>query len=137
MGEDRLLERIQFLEKEPARRARENPKRIVDSILRHLQRILNTRQGSVLIAKDYGVPDFTDFLYSYPEALSEIERSIRQMIQKYEPRLKDVRIRFIHQDEDLLSLHFQIVAKVLTEDTKIPVLFESFVSSEGKIMIKG
>ncbi len=137
MREERLLERIQSWEKGPDRRAREDPTKVIDSVLRHLQRILNTRRGSVPIAEDYGVPDFTDLLHSYPESIREVERSIRQIIQKYEPRLKAVRVSFIPQDEDIFSVGFQIVAKLATEDEKIPVFFESLMGADGRVKIRG
>lgn len=136
MREERLLERIPFWEKKPNRRAKEDPKRIMDSTLRHLQQILNTRRGNVPIAEDYGMPDFTNFRHADPDTLREFERAIRQTIQKYEPRLTGVRVRLLSQDEDLLSLRFQIVAMLATKDQKEPVLFESVVNSEGKISIK-
>jgi type VI secretion system protein len=137
MREERLLERIRSWEKGPDRREREDPKRIIDSVLRHLQRILNTRRGSVPIAEDYGLPDFTDLLHTYPESIREIERSIRQIIQKYEPRLKAIRVSFIPQDEDIFSVSFQIDARLATEDEKIPVFFESLIGTDGRIRIRG
>jgi type VI secretion system protein len=136
MREERLLERIQIWEKEPARRGKEEPRRIVDSVLRHLQRILNTKQGNVPIAEDYGVPDFTDFLNDIPNSIRELEKSIRLTVQKYEPRLKGVKVSFIPQEEDLLSAHFQIVGR-LTTDSKTQVLFETLIDSEGKVKVKG
>jgi type VI secretion system protein len=136
MREERLLERIQTWEKEPTRRGKEDPRRIVDSVLRHLQRILNTKQGNVPIAEDYGVPDFTDFLNSFPDSLREIEKTIRLAIQKYEPRLTAVKVSFIPQEEDLLSLRFQIIARLSTE-SKTQVFIETIVDSDGKIGIKG
>ncbi|MDY6951666.1 MAG: type VI secretion system baseplate subunit TssE [Thermodesulfobacteriota bacterium] len=135
MREDRLLERIRSWEKEPHRRAQEDPKRIIDSVLNHLQRILNSRQGSTPIAEDYGVPDFTEFLRRYPDSLNDFERSIRQTIQKYEPRLRAVRVRLIPQEEDAFSLRFQIVAKLATDEYKESVRFESLVDSDGKISV--
>ena len=137
MREDRLLKRISAWKKEPHRRSREDPKRTIDSVLEHLQQILNTRQGSALIGDDYGVPDFTELTQAYPDSVREFARSIRQTIQKYEPRLKGIRVRLIPQDEDFLSLRFQIMAQLLTEDHKEPVLFESVVDSDGKISISG
>ena len=136
MREARLLERIRTWEKDPARREREDPRRVIDSVLLHLHRILNTKQGNVPIAEDYGVPDFTDLLYSYPESVRDIERTIRSAIQKYEPRLKAVKVTFIPQDADLLSLRFQIAAR-LSSESKTQVFFETVVDSDGKIEIKG
>jgi type VI secretion system protein len=135
MREERLLERIRAWEKDPTRRGKEDPGRTSDSVLRHLKRILNTKQGNVLIAEDYGLPDFTDLLYSYPESVREIEKTIRLSIQKYEPRLKGVRVSFVAQEEDVLSLHFRITAKLSTE-SKSQVLFETVIDSDGKVNMR-
>ncbi len=136
MREERLLERIRALKKNPERRGRKDPKRIMDSVLDHLQKILNTRQGSVPIAEDYGVPDFTDLFHEYPDSLRGVERAIRHTIQQYEPRLKGVRVAFLPQDEDSLVLRFQITAKLDMEDETVPVFFESVVDTDGKIKLR-
>ncbi|UCH23937.1 MAG: type VI secretion system baseplate subunit TssE [Deltaproteobacteria bacterium] len=137
MREERLLERIRSWEKAPDRRTREDPAKIVDSVLGHLRRILNTRRGNVPISEDYGIPDFTDFLRSYPESVRDIERTIRQIIQDYEPRLTSIRVSFIPQEEDLFSVNFHISARLATEDDRVPVVFESYVGSDGRVNIKG
>ena len=136
MREDRLLDRVRRLEKDPTRSSGQDTRRVVDSILSHLQRILNTRQGSVQIADDFGIPDFTGLLHSIPESLRDIERAIRTVIQKYEPRLRAVRVSFIPNEDDALSLRFQIVARLATGDENNPVIFESMVDSDGKIRIR-
>jgi type VI secretion system protein len=110
---------------------------MVGSIIRHLERILNTRRGSAQIGEDYGIPDVTDLRSGLPESLRDLERMIRNTIQKYEPRLKAVRVRFISQDEDMLAVSFQIVARLILEEEKDPVVFESFMDSDGKVTIRG
>mgnify|MGYP000356758259 CR=1 FL=1 len=136
MREERLLERIRTYGRETARRGKEDPRRITESVLRHLQRILNTKQGNVPIAEDYGTPDFSDFLLAFPDSIREIERAIRVAIQKYEPRLRGVKVAFIPQEEELLSLRFQITARLDTE-SKTPVFFETEIDSDGKVTIRG
>ncbi len=136
MREERLLERIRAWRKEPGRRTRQDSKRAVGSVLGHLQRILNTRQGNVPIGADYGVPDFTDLVQAYPDGVRDFERSIRQTIQKYEPRLKAVRVHFVALTEDVLTIRFQITGRLVIEGHKEPVLFESVVGPDGKINIK-
>ncbi|WP_028321019.1 type VI secretion system baseplate subunit TssE [Desulfatiglans anilini] len=136
MREDRLLERIRTWKASPLARAREDPMRVVESVLGHLQRILNTRQGSVPIAEDYGLPDLTDINEDYPDSLTRFERAIRLTIQKYEPRLKVIRVRFVPDEEDLLSLRFQIVGKLAAEDLKDTVYFESVVESDGRVSVR-
>jgi len=135
MKEERLLERILSWENEPLRRNRGDLHREIDSILAHLTRILNTRQGSVPISGAYGIPDLTDFMTSYPESVTEIERSIRCAIEVCEPRLRSVKIVFIPQDDDLLCLRFQIIAH-LDRDSEKNILIETLVDSDGKVSLK-
>ncbi len=136
MAEERLLERIRTWKNEPNRRSRGEPRRQIDSIVAHLRRILNTRQGNVPIADAYGVPDLTDFMLSYPESVTGIEKSIRQAIEEYEPRLTSVRVQFIHQQEDVLCLRFQIMAQLTVESDR-KVLIETIVDSDGKVNLRG
>ncbi len=136
MREERLLERIKTWKKEPLRRGKEEPRRVIDSVLRHLRRILNTKQGNVLIAEDYGVPDFSDFLNALPDSIRDIEKNIRAAIQKYEPRLTGVRVNFIPQEDDPLSLRFQITAR-LAMDSKTQVFIETIVDADGQVEIRG
>jgi len=135
MQEERLLRKITAWEKDPHRRTREDPRRIIASIREHLQKILNTRQGSVMIGEDYGLPDFAGLFRDYPESLRDFERSIRMTIQKYEPRLKMVRVKLLPNEEDLLTLRFQISARLAAQEQRVPVLLESTVDQDGKVSI--
>lgn len=137
MREERLIERIRSWNKAPDRRGGPDPKRMIDSIVRHLERMLNTRRGSAQIGEDYGIPDVTDLTSGLPDTLRDLERMIRNMIQKYEPRLTAVRIKFIPQDENMLAVSFQIVARLILEEEKDPVVFESVMDSDGKVTIRG
>lgn len=135
MREDRLLERLRAQKGAPARRAKDDPRKVVESVLRHLQRILNTRQGSAQTADDYGMPDFTGLVQN-SESLRDVERAIRQTIMTYEPRLTGVKIRFVQQENEYLKLSFQIMAKLVTRDERRPIVFESYVESGGKFKIR-
>jgi len=107
----------------------------VDSIVAHLQRILNTRQGNVLIADDYGVPDFLDFLQTYPDSVRRIEESIRCAIDRYEPRLSGACVTFIPREEDDLDLRFQIIAVLALEGGR-QVLLETVVGTDGRVRVR-
>jgi type VI secretion system protein len=137
MREERLIERIRLREKQPDRSTTEDPKKIISSVLRHLQKVLNTRQGGVQIAEDFGMPDLTDYMRGYPASLRDVEKSLRQTIIKYEPRLKSVRVKFVPQEEDVLSINFQIVARLAGDYPDQPVVFESQMGPDGKISIRG
>ena len=135
MKEERLLERIRSWKSDPHRRNRADMRRQIDSILMHLTRILNTRQGSVPISDVYGIPDLTDFMVSYPESVTAIEKSIRLAIEAYEPRLRAVQIVFIPQEGDILCLRFQIIAQLQADSGK-KILIETIVDSDGKVSLR-
>ena len=135
MSEERLLERLSALERAPVRRERFDRGRLLDSILSHLRCMLNTRQGGVPIAPEYGVPDFVDLLQSYPESVREIETSIRRTIERYEPRLERVRVTFLPHEDDRLTLRFHIDAQV-HEGGRAAVRFDTALESDGRIFIR-
>ena len=55
----------------------------IESIIVHLQKMLNTKHGTTLMDKSYGMPDFTDLAALLPDSIREIERHISQTIEKY------------------------------------------------------
>lgn len=122
------------MEREPLRRGGDNQRRCIDSVLAHLQRILNTRQGNVPIADDYGVPDFLDFLQTYPESVHEIERNIKNAIDTYEPRLSGASVTYVFDQDDALTLRFQIVASLTVEGGR-KIYFETVVDTDGRVRI--
>jgi type VI secretion system protein len=134
MHEERLLERIRLVEREPMRRGGDGQRRCLGSVLCHLQRILNTRQGNVPIAGDYGIPDFLDFLQVYPESVHEIESSIKNAIDKYEPRLSGATVTYAPDEEDGLTLRFQVIACLTVEGGR-QVFFETIVDTDGRIHV--
>jgi len=135
MNDERLLERIRNLESNPDTRVERSLTRKINSVISHLQNLLNTHQGSVLIADDYGIPDITN---SHGEGITEltqrIENTLRQTILKYEPRLKKVQVKLLSENDDVLNMRFKLEA-VLIDDNTTPVILETVVTSGGKVDI--
>ncbi len=136
MREYRLLDRIRVMAKNPSRRVTEDPQQMIRSVQEHLQRILNTRQGNVLIAEDYGVPDFTELMSGFPESQRVIERAIRNTIERFEPRLQSVRVTLLGGEKDNLTLSFQISARLMLKDGRDAVTFDSVLDSGGRFTVK-
>jgi type VI secretion system protein len=135
MGFDRtLLERLADPDPSAQRTIRQNTQSLVDSVMRHLQRMLNTRQGHVPIQPDYGMPDITDCAEGAPEAVDRIRRAIRNSVEMFEPRLRRVRITHLPASDDL-NLHFGITGQIVTEKEQIPVHFSTTVSPSGSATI--
>jgi type VI secretion system protein len=136
MFKERLLERIKNLEEHSGQVISSNASREISSISLHLQKLLNTHQGGVLIGEDYGVPDLTNLPgEGITDAGRRIERIITNVIRKYERRLSNVRIIMESRENDLLTLRFKLEA-TLAQDKSIPVIFETVVRSDGKVDIE-
>ena len=135
MQEERLLERLRTMAQDPTRRGSQDTERLVRSILNHVQKVLNTRQGSVPLSEDFGMPDIT-YLTSQlgSEAPREIGQTIKQAIQKYEPRLMGVKVNFTTEDKGILTMRFQVTAR-LAANADVPVSFATIISGDGQISV--
>jgi type VI secretion system protein len=68
---------------------------IMESICDDLEKMLNTRRGTVLVDQDYGLPDFTHLRNSYAAPdMDEIEHDLVYQIRKYETRLTSVNLEY-------------------------------------------
>lgn len=140
MYEGCLLERIRRLEDRQVERGGRNVSSGVRSIINHLKKVLNTRQGSVPVADDFGMPDITNFQGDdISTAAKEIEAIISQVIQKYEPRLQNVRVSAVPHEENMTSLRFKLEAEMVGArdmGKAIPVVFETVVTSQGMVNVE-
>ncbi len=135
MARDRtLLERLANPDSEERHTVQRDSTKIVGSVMRNLQRLLNTRQGQVLIQPEYGLPDITDCAENLPEALERISRAIKDSIERYEPRLTRVKIVRFPAGNDL-NLHFGISGQIVTEREHIPVHFNTTVNPSGSAVV--
>lgn len=107
----------------------------VESIIEHLRGLLNTRQGECPAAMDFGVVDFTDLMHTFPEAIQTLQKSIRATILQYEPRLKNVIVQHVRDDE-VLVLKFQITAQLASKTSKGAVRLETQLRAGGQISVR-
>ncbi len=127
MGRERtLLERLADPSIEGTRTTVYSARALSDSVKRHLQRMLNTRQAQTPIQPDYGMVDVTDCAGSLPEVLETVRRAIRTSIEKFEPRLRRVRITSL-PSADTLILHFAITGELETGHERVAVSFDTTI----------
>ncbi|MBO1112822.1 type VI secretion system baseplate subunit TssE [Bordetella petrii] len=137
MRELRLLERVAGLGGDMQRSHITRAEILVESILNHLRRILNTRQGSVPIDPSFGVPDFTNLAGSFATGTTgQMIEDMNRMIQRYEPRLRQPRITFAESQDEVLSLAFSISGLIAVDDHEIPVRLTSHVAANGHVSLK-
>ncbi len=110
---------------------------LVESIMGHLRRILNTRQGSVPIDLEFGVPDFTNLAGSFSSGTTrQIIDDMTRMVQRYEPRLKQPSIEFTENQEGVLTLVFSMNGLIEVDNIDIPIRLSTTVLSSGKVSLR-
>lgn len=110
----------------------------VDSILEHLRNILNSRHGSVMIADNYGMPDLTNFPgENLGASVKELEKIMKSTVEKYEPRLTNVRISYDPESSSGFSLKFGLSAEVSAaySSKRSPIFFETVITSDGFVKV--
>lgn len=136
MKELRLLERISRWEEGGERTNQTQVDILIRSVIDHLRRLLNTRQGSVQLDPSFGVPDFTNVAGGLAAGSTrDIEEALRRMVLKYEPRLKSPRITLSRETSDVLSLRFTLDGMLEVDQRDIPLQLATTVGANGQVNI--
>lgn len=137
MQEGTLLERISAMEKGRQDLGPRSMGRLERSLVRHLTALLNTRQGSVPMAPDYGVPDFTDLGSSFStESIPALREDLERIVLAYEPRLSNVRINYTPRPDMPLAAVFRLEAEVMTGEGPRRLAFETILDATGKVRLQ-
>jgi type VI secretion system protein len=133
-----ILERLADPRPDAPRTTRRDNSQLISSILEHLGKMLNTRRGNAPVAPEYGIPDIVDLVHSFPESIRLMEQAIRSTIEKYEPRLTNVRVKHLLPEDDVFALHFEVTAVLVQESSKREsIWFETKVTNNGEVTVRG
>jgi type VI secretion system protein len=107
----------------------------IASVIDHLKKLLNARQGTTLMDPGFGMPDITDLRATFPDSVRDIERTLSRTIEQYEPRLVQVEVSFVEQDERM-NLYFHIRALLRSDGQPRPIHLESALSPSGRMIVR-
>ncbi len=108
----RLLKRINAWEQAEVISASDvDVDEVLESMRDDLEKLFNTRRGTVLIDEEYGLPDFTHLMngYAVPD-VEQIERELLHQVRQYETRLATVSLDYQQPDHRVASLKFGLSA---------------------------
>jgi len=107
------------------------------AVVSHLIRMLNTRQGSSLTCPDYGLIEVSEMLHDFPDAIGMVQRAIKNSIQNYEPRVKNVQVRHIKNEAmQTMVLEFEITGQLHYPDGRRSALrFSTAVDQSGNVKL--
>lgn len=87
-----------------------------DAIKRHLETLLNTRQGCSQSSPDLGLRDFNSHDFSDTDVLREVSADIHRTISRYEPRIQIQSLHGIPNVQAPLELHLRLDCHVQVDD---------------------
>ena len=134
-SERSLLERLVSPPAASFRRSGVDLQRLSDSIILHLRRMMNCRHGFTPAAPDYGLPDLNECFFAFPDSMTYLKQSIQTSIEKYEPRLSRVRLKFVEDPDNPLEIRFEIQARLETEEESVTFAFTTKLGSAGGIQV--
>ncbi len=102
-------------------------------ICQHLKYLLNARQGCLVAVPDYGLPELGVVFRYLPQALYDFLKTVKETIEVFEPRLKNVRVEVAEGicRSEILQLH--IIAKDVFHQT---LTFKAIINQfEGVVVM--
>lgn len=99
------------------------------SIQDHLTLLLNARRESLPHMPEYGMPDLTDIYSNLPYSLDQLVAEVTRCIEKYEPRLRNVRVSVEPLDGTSCVIHLRIEGLTVVGRT---VRLRTWFYSEGR-----
>lgn len=110
---------------------------MIESVKSNLQQMLNVREGSVSSLPDYGMPDFNDLVYEFPDAIYQLQMAIKQFLLKYEPRIEDVLVSYVPDNSQPLQLKYQVDVRLKFAPMDAgDFQFETVITGSGQAFVK-
>jgi type VI secretion system protein len=134
----RLLERLNARLDDTREHSREeHVRQVINSITEHLQRLLNTRRGSVPIENLYGVPDFAKLPGGMTNPDTKLlAQEIKETIIRFERRLRKPSVSFGALNSINLSIPFRIQATTQEKHTSLAIDIHGALFADGRIDIE-
>ena len=133
---DRLIDLEPQVSSEPIQNHLQGVGQIKNSVVSHLENLLNTRRHIETAPADlrqinkslfvYGLKDFTGENPNSIMIKQQLRQDIEKTISKFEPRLKNVRVQLETDGQNQRKLRFRITGLLHVEPISEPVSFDTF-----------
>lgn len=144
---DRLVDDEPGVTQEPVQNRMFNIRQVKAMVVRDLENLLNARRQISLVPASYkevsnsvfvyGLGDFTSENPKSPSVRRQLRQDIEKTIQRFEPRLKNVKVHLEEDIEKGRSLRFRIRGILVVEPETEPVSFDTyFDANRGEYVIQ-
>lgn len=143
---DRLIDLEPEVSREPVQHRFLTMGQAKASVVRDLENILNTKR-SVLVPPNcckevnsslfvYGLQDFTAQNPKSAAVKQQLRQQVEKVISRFEPRLKNVRVKFEASTANERNLRFRINALMVVDPVTEPVTFDTYFDiNKGEYVI--
>lgn len=102
------------------------------AIKRHLETLLNARQGCSQSSPELGLHDFNGHDASSGDLLKQVSTDIRRTIRRFEPRVQVISIRTVPDCHAPLELHFRLDCQVQVNNRLEQLQLELLVNGHSR-----
>lgn len=134
---DRLIDQEPATTREPVQNRNPSLAQVRKSVMRDLENLLNTRRTIQPVPEanahleaslfTYGLRDFTSLNPRSPSVRIQIRQEIERTITLFEPRLKNLTVRFDVPGESERNLRFRVTALLVVTPLSEPVAFDTYL----------
>ena len=103
------------------------------SVQQNIQRILNTRAGSLKHLPDYGLPDLTRIYKALPASAHQLKKQMETTLLRYEPRIRAVDIAVLESEDPGVLVCFEMTCHLKTAGL---VRFGTYFEPPGRMRLK-
>jgi len=119
-----------FASQVPSRQ--ENATQKFAAIKRHLETLLNARQGCSQSSPELGLRDFNGHDVSRGDLLKQVSADIRRTIQRFEPRVHVRTLKAVPDGHAPLELHFRLDCHVQVNNHTEQLQLELLVNGHNR-----
>ena len=129
-----ILERLENAEELPETSARAAEDRLLESIRQSLQRILNTPRGFSPSSPELGLGELIDATLT-TRSMGKIEGELRRTIERFEPRITDVRVSYVPSPEQRLMLRFDVRGRIRIGNQVREAMFQTRIDPQKPMQV--
>lgn len=103
------------------------------SVLDNIQRILNSRSGTLKHLPDYGIPDLSTVYKNLPSSAQDLRTHMYKTLLKYEPRLTGLEIKLTESKDNVMILCYQLDCTINQVGS---IIIDTYFMPEGSVNVK-
>ena len=134
---ERIADRGGSIRRRSEPTATEDVDALMESVRRNLTRILNARHGMSECLPDYGLPALADLTVGIGDHVRTMQNALHTAIEKYEPRLRHVRVTRAVDDDEGRTLAFRVDAVLMGRSGEHRVWYQTSLGGNGQFDVEG